>query len=312
LYDLTTTQEPRLLPGLLAPTCSVAFEPSSGRLAAASCAGSLNVWEEGEDYQQAHRVVGDVRRKDKCLIGFEPGSGVLAANHCGVGLRRWDLEKRCSLTNWQDSNDSIATFSFRSAPAEWATVCERGLRRWQVPTGNCLPSPFGDSHVDGAVWSPGGETLAGIIDGRVHMYHATTGEVFALPRAELRVSEHMALAFSPDGKLMAGGLDGGGIGVWSVADRRLCLTLPGNRPVLNALDFSPDGKTLASAGADGAVRLWHLSTARELLSLTTRPGANVRSLAFARNGNFLAAALDHSPGSNIPHTGGVALWRAGP
>lgn len=62
-----------------------------------------------------------------------------------------------------------------------------------------------------------------------------------------------ALAFSPDGRLLAVGT-GGGWQVWSVPDFELLAS--GTDQAVFAVAFSPDGRLLAWGDADGVVHLW--------------------------------------------------------
>lgn len=67
------------------------------------------------------------------------------------------------------------------------------------------------------------------------------------------------LAFSPDGKTLAGGSDDRAIYVWDIETESLRDILRGHTCAVTSLAFSPDGTTLASGSADGTGFLWKMA-----------------------------------------------------
>lgn len=111
-----------------------------------------------------------------------------------------------------------------------------------------------------------------------------------------------AVAFSPDGTLLAGaGLTSiDAVFLWNMSngDRVATLHDPGGYGVTDVA-FSPDGKLLAAANVNGSTFLYDVATDTLVTTLTgpgvkTGTSANwVNSVAFSPDGTLLAAAQGH-------------------
>jgi WD40 repeat protein len=112
-----------------------------------------------------------------------------------------------------------------------------------------------------------------------------------------------AVAFSPDGKLLASGSDDQSIILWDLAQGKPRAVLEGHRTSIWNLAFSPDGKTLASgigqpssdrpSGWDFNIKLWDVETGRLRRSLVGA-NSNVFSMAYSPDGRYLAACHNAS------------------
>lgn len=105
-----------------------------------------------------------------------------------------------------------------------------------------------------------------------------------------------AIAFSPDGKLLAGGFHDSTLRIWEVRSGRWLRTLRHSNSV-SALAFSPDGRTLASGTAQ-TLQLWDTRNWR--LRRTLKGDMWPHSLVFSGAGVVLAGADGYHP---------VKLWR---
>jgi WD40 repeat protein len=99
-----------------------------------------------------------------------------------------------------------------------------------------------------------------------------------------------AVAFSPDGRWLAGRGDDPSIAViWDTQTYQRSKELSGHNKLIHAMAFSPDGRRLASAGTDRSVRIWDVVTG-ECLDVLTGHTDEVFAVAFHPDGKRLATA----------------------
>ena len=102
-----------------------------------------------------------------------------------------------------------------------------------------------------------------------------------------------AVAFSPDGRLLAVGTEHGTVSVFDAATGQALRSLPLNgqqRSIVGALAFSPDGRWLAAGGVGRQVRLWDAATGQPGLELPSLEHG-VTSIAFAPKQPWLAVGF---------------------
>jgi RNA polymerase sigma factor (sigma-70 family) len=174
-----------------------------------------------------------------------------------------------------------------------------GPRLWEVSTGRPLGqfSLPGNQRLGPIALSPGGRTLAaGGRDGAIHLFDLRTGKT--VQRLVGPPEEASALAFSPDGKLLASGRDfdlprkqgqDNPIQLWDVATGKELRRLIGHKDRVLSIAFSPDGKTLASGAQryDATLRLWDVVTGNEVFALKGH-GGELQSVAFSPDGKTVA------------------------
>ncbi|MET8976323.1 helix-turn-helix domain-containing protein [Streptomyces sp. NPDC004539] len=117
-----------------------------------------------------------------------------------------------------------------------------------------------------------------------------------------------ALAFSPDGTLLAVGDGTGHVTFWDggLRDRTGALTgtadtvSQGEPEAVKALAFSADGATLAVGGSGGTLRLWDTAGGQPLGGDQPTPGDGITSLAFTPDTATLYATSPHVPLWHLP------------
>jgi WD40 repeat protein len=91
----------------------------------------------------------------------------------------------------------------------------------------------------------------------LRLWNVESGSIVALERS---MYGHPKMAQSPDGAMIAVGVEDRSVRLWDVKTGRERRTLRGHRDLVNSIAFSPDGKRLATGSYDKSVRVWDVQT----------------------------------------------------
>ena len=163
-----------------------------------------------------------------------------------------------------------------------------------VRSGTGKGRPFWKSLLDGA--SLGAAFLAGAANGCDHPGTPTTTKTAAdqtdsgtrCSPLNAHTDSVNAVAFSPDGQVLASASTDKTIKLWSVAKGSLLQTLQGTAAVTAAV-FTPDGSLLITGGGSLPVKLWSLPAGTLLRSLQDA-SKGCSSLAISPDGKVLACS----------------------
>src|SRR5579885_2251350 len=144
------------------------------------------------------------------------------------------------------------------------------LKLWDLATGKERTNFKGSTQWPTMIaFSPDGKTLA-VSGPQVEQGEGKQLVRFYDPEAkkptvklQFASSVH-ALAYSPDGKLLALACGDKMVRVWDVEGKKPKFALKGGHTdLVQAVAYSPDGKTIASGGFDKVICLWDATTGKE-------------------------------------------------
>ena len=274
----------------------IAFSPDGKTLASAT-AKQIQLW---DTHTKQLSGVLEGHTLDVTDIVFSPDRKTIASASWDCTLRLWDTDTGKTRKIFGKHTNSVNTVAF-SPDGKTIASASRGLiylwntkgsllRLWYARTGEHVE--YAVDHIDyvrTVVFSPDGKFLAsGGYDSRLRLWEANTGNHIATLRGG-----GDAVAFSPDGELLANEYGGDGIigtiGLWDAHTGELRHVLSKHHSPLTCMAFSPDGKTLVSASRDSEIVLWDIPTLRHRLSITTQHTEAVSSVAFSPDGETLAS-----------------------
>ncbi|BBM84227.1 WD40 repeat domain-containing protein [Candidatus Uabimicrobium amorphum] len=166
---------------------------------------------------------------------------------------------------------------------------------WDLKNGKELQSIDLEDAVRGVAYSKDGAKIA-IAGGKdkVATLDVASGKITRLAAADVKVGR--AVAFSPDGKLMAAGyLTKSGnhtVTIWDTTTwKPVCSTL-NHKAYINSVAFGPQSKRLASGANEDGLIITDTKTGKALQTLHVGERYYVQSLDFSTQGNVVAASSD--------------------
>ncbi len=250
------------------------FSPDGSHLAVGTDVG---VWLYGVEDRKETALFTERVGQVNALAFSQDGKMLASGGLNNPDIQLWDLNTGSIHTSFRSAG-SPSTIAFSQDDTTLISLDIFSMIRWNVDTGRKvsdfpllnLDSSSKDSRYqkidsyESVVLSQDGSSLAtGTREGRIRLWDTTTGKrhkdlkghagVNLSNKADISI---LALAFSPDGKIIASGCIDNTVQLWDTEKGSKLATLRGHKGWVTAVAFSQDGKTLASGDANKAIILW--------------------------------------------------------
>jgi WD40 repeat protein/serine/threonine protein kinase len=293
LWDVSTGQQ-RTSYADAGPIHAVRFTPDGKMMASGGADGTITV----RDLAPVPDEV--VLPGAGAFVAFSPDGRTLASAGAEA-LRLWDVPspgrswRETAGLRFEGAAQPTESLAFSHDGKTVALARGRTLKLFDVASLRERASHEGATVFWNVAFSPDDRTLASaqVRVAEVTLWDPATFEERATltphPRGWGR-----AVAFSPDGKLLATGSQFGVLTLWDAATgAELAPLQPSDRGMnwIFCVAFSPDNKLLASGERPGTVKLWDMASGKVRLTLKGHTEA-VLALAFTSDGRTLATGGD--------------------
>ena len=182
------------------------------------------------------------------------------------------------------TDGDIAAVAFAPNGNIWSIDDTGLLRRWS-PEGKVLSRAFLSDLETLWVFNRNADMLASGNDDLM-LWDVAEGQLLTRIKQKSWVT---AVAFSPDGQIVASGHDDGIVRLWDVASKKPVGEIAAHPMPVSAIQFNPAGDRIATAGEDRQVRVWNSQSHAKIADLASHTD-RIPALTWSSDGRLLVSA----------------------
>lgn len=275
---------------------ALAFGADSRLLALGGTQPTIDLWDAYEGRQlgalsghKPSKVQGTV-----FSLAFSPDGQLLASGGQDKTVRLWRSSNGECVNVLDGFSDGVERLAFSPGAPVLAAADKDSARLFDLASGAVVPVRLPEGGVNGLAFTPNGSLLAVALGGRekkgthpIVLVNPVDGSVVQTVGDGDFLAR--ALAFSPDGRLLAvAPREGAKVQLWDTASWQIVRTLKAGAYMVYELAFSAQGALGAAVGDQ--VRLWDPATDADPVAAKVpyRRTFEVETLAFSPDGQSLA------------------------
>jgi WD40 repeat protein/transcriptional regulator with XRE-family HTH domain len=286
LWDTATNRPLRMFQGHTNRVWSLVFDASDG-LISASEDDTLRWWEARTGHcLRLLRGYTDLIK----AVSFSPDGRLVASGSEDCTIRLWNVQTGHWHKVLYGHSNRVRTVAISPDGRLLASGSEdETIRLWDIATGHCLHTLRGHTHLvrSLAFDARGVRLVSAGHDMRIHLWDVHSGRLLRSWEAT-RQGRLWAVAFHPEGQMIASGGDDPAMQIWSLEADEPLHSLRGHTHRVWSVAFNSSGSLLATCSDDLSIRLWDTTT-WNCLRIIEGHEHWVRMVCFNPKGDLLAS-----------------------